>query len=95
MFDGYGEVDIWGSLQNFPTQRLGYCRIDLSDSEALVDFRDMNGLGGLKGKLEDRGDGNVFGTWETADKRLLAIGDRTDGALELEFNFLLGDAPKP
>jgi hypothetical protein len=92
--DGYGEVDIWGSVQSFPTQTLGYCRVDLPDADNLIDFGQMSKIGGLKGKIEDRGDGNVFGTWESADKKLLIIGDRSEGQVEIEYNILLGDAKK-
>jgi hypothetical protein len=90
----FGEVDIWGSVQNFPSQRLGYCRVDFSDTDNLLDFADMAGIKGLSGSIEVRDGGNVYGAWESADKKLLVIGDRTDGAVELEFNLLLGDKPK-
>lgn len=93
-FDGYGEVDIWGALQVFPTQRLGYCRVDFSDPDGLINFGDMAGIGDLAGSTEDRGNGNVFGSWQSADKHILVIADRVDGTVEIEFNFLLGDAPK-
>jgi hypothetical protein len=92
---GYGDVTLWGSLQSFPTQRLGYCRVDFSDTDNVINFEDMGGIGGLTGKLDDRGDGQVYGTWETADKKLLVIADRNDGAVEIEYNFILGDAPAP
>ena len=91
---GLGEVDIWGSVQNFPTQRLGYCRVDFSDSNNVLDFKDMVGVHGLAGSIELRDAGNVYGAWETPDKKLLVIGDRSDGAVELEFNLILGDKPK-
>jgi hypothetical protein len=91
--DGYGEVDIWGSVQTFPTRRLGYCRVDFSDSDNSLDFKAMAGLAGLAGTLDDRGDGNVYGAWESPDKKLLVLGDRTDGAVEIEFNLLPGDGP--
>ena len=91
---GLGEVDIWGSVQNFPTQRLGYCRVDFSDSNNVLDFKDMAGIHGLTGSIEPRDAGNVYGAWETPDKKLLVIGDRSDGAVELEFNLILGDKPK-
>ena len=91
---GLGEVDIWGSVQNFPTQRLGYCRVDFSDSNNTLDFKDMAGVHGLVGSIQARDGGNVYGAWETPDKKLLVIGDRSDGAVELEFNLILGDKPK-
>ena len=92
--DGLGEVDLWGSVQSFPTQRLGYCRIDFSDANSVLDFNDMNGLHGLTGTLQTGAPGNVYGVWETPDKKLLVIGDRSDGAVELEFNLILGDKPQ-
>jgi len=91
---GLGEVDIWGSVQNFPTQRLGYCRVDFSDSNNVLDFKDMAGVHGLTGSIQPRGGGNVYGAWEAPDKKLLVIGDRSDGAVELEFNLILGEKPK-
>jgi len=87
----FGEVDIWGSVQSFPTQRLGYCRVDFSDPDNLLDFAGMAGIKGLTGTIESRDGGNVYGAWESADKKLLVIGDRSDGAVEFEFNLLLGD----
>jgi hypothetical protein len=93
--DGLGEVDIWGSVQSFPTQRLGYCRIDFSDENNLLDFKDMAGLKGLTGATTAGENGDVYGAWEAPDKKLLVIGDRTDGVVELEFNLLLGDKPAP
>jgi hypothetical protein len=92
--DGIGEVDLWGSVQSFPTQRLGYCRVDFSDANNILDFNDMNGLKGLSGTSQTGAEGNVYGVWETPDKKLLVIGDRSDGAVELEFNLILGDKPK-
>ena len=92
--DGYGEVDIWGSLNSYPTQQLGYCRVDFTDTDNLINFADMTKLGGLKGRLEDRGDGNVYGAWEAPDHKLLVIGDRNGGQVEIEFNLLLGDKKK-
>jgi hypothetical protein len=91
---GLGEVDIWGSVQNFPTQRLGYCRVDFSDSNNVLDFKDMAGVHSLTGSIQPRDGGNVYGAWEAPDKKLLVIGDRSDGAVELEFNLILGEKPK-
>ena len=54
----------------------------------------MDENGDLAGSTEDRGNGNVFGSWQSADKHVLVIADRVDGTVEIEFNFLLGDAPK-
>ena len=90
---GYGEVDIWASVQTFPTQRLGYCRIDFADADKALDFTQMNGVGGLSGTAQQTADGNAYGSWESADKKWLVIGDRTEGAVEIEFNLLLGNRP--
>lgn len=90
---GYGEVDIWASVQSFPTQRLGYCRIDFSDANNALDFTQMNGVEGLTGTAQKTADGNAYGSWESADKKWLVIGDRSEGAVEIEFNLLLGTKP--
>lgn len=92
--DGYGEIDVWGSVNTYPTQILGYCRVDFPDADKLINFADVTKLGDLKGRIEDRGDGNVYGAWESGDKRLLVIADRNDGQVELEFNLLLGNKKK-
>ena len=90
---GFGEVDIWASVQTFPTQRLGYCRIDFSDADSALDFSKMSGIGGLTGTAQQTSDGNAYGSWESADKKWLVIGDRSEGAVEIEFNLLLGTKP--
>lgn len=89
----YGEIDLWASVQSFPSQHLGYCRVDFGDTDNVLDFAAMAGVAGLTGSIEPRSEGNVYGAWESADKKLLVIGDRTAGAVELEFNLLPGTAP--
>ncbi len=91
---GYDSTVLWGSVDTYPTQRLGYCRVDFGDSDGHIDFNDMQGLDGLTGSVtKPDANGNVYGVWETADKKLLVIADRTDGQVEIEYNILLG--PKP
>ncbi len=92
-FAGYGSVELWASVETYPSQQLGYCRVDFGDYNNLINFDDLSGMGGLIGKLDDRGDGNVYGAWETPDKKMLVIADRTEGEVEIEFNLLLGDTP--
>ncbi len=87
---GYGSVTLWGSVDTYPTQQLGYCRVDFGDYDNLIDLKDMEGLGGLAGSVTPKGDNDVYGAWETADKKLLVIADRTDGQVEIEYNILLG-----
>jgi hypothetical protein len=89
----YGEIDLWASVQSFPSQHLGYCRVDFGDTDNALDFAAMTGIAGLTGSIEPRAEGNVYGAWESADKKLLVIGDRTAGAVELEFNLLPGSTP--
>lgn len=89
---GYGSVTIWGSVDTYPTQMLGYCRVDFGDYDSNIDLNDLNGLQGLSGAVTGPdSNSNEFGAWETADKKLLVIADRTDGQVEIEFNLLLGD----
>jgi hypothetical protein len=89
---GYGSVTLWGSVDTYPTQMLGYCRVDFGDYDTLVDFNDLTGIQGLTGTVTAAdSNGNVYGAWETADKKLLVIADRTDGQVEIEFNLLLGE----
>lgn len=93
-FAGYGAVELWGSVESYPTQQLGYCRVDFPDYDTLIDFKDMAGIGGLAGTIEDRGEGNVYGIWETADHKVLVIADRSGGEVEIEFNVLIGAKPQ-
>jgi hypothetical protein len=94
MVENFGEIDIWGSVNSFPTQQLGYCRVDFPDADNTINFSDMGKIADLKGRTEDRGDGNIYGTWESSDKKILVIGDRNAGQVEIEYNILLGDKKK-
>ena len=92
---GLGEVDLWGAVYSFPSQRLGYCRVDFSDENNTLNFNDLSGQKGLVGATTPgQNPGDVYGSWESPDKKMLVIGDRTDGVVELEFNLLLGDTAK-
>ena len=85
---GYGSIDVWSSLETFPTQRVGYCRVDFGDIDNLIDFKDMAGLG-FTGTVTDGGNGNTYGSWESADHKTLLAANRTDGQVQMEFNLLL------
>ena len=88
---GYGSVTLWGSIDTYPTQTLGYCRVDFGDYDTLINLADLTGMDGLTGTTTTPDNtGNVYGAWESADKTMLVIADRTDGQVEIEFNFLLG-----
>jgi hypothetical protein len=91
-FEGYGSVEIWGSLESYPTQRLGYCRVDFGDYENTFDFGEIAGIGGLSGTVAEEGANAV---WESADKKLLVIAARYEGSVSIEFNVLVGDTPAP
>lgn len=90
---GYGSVDLWSSLESFPTQRIGYCRLDFGDVDNLLNFNDFTKLG-LNGTIADNGNGNVFGSWESEDHKTLLAANRTDGQVQMEFNLLLPPASK-
>src|SRR3569833_2417955 len=61
--NGLGEVDIWGAVYNNPTQRLGYCRVDFSDPDTILDFNDVAGINGLTGSAKPGDNSDVFGVW--------------------------------
>jgi|GEM_PF-3046519 len=86
---GYGSVDLWSSVESFPSQRLGYCRVDLGDVDNLLDFNDVEKLG-LIGTVTDQGNGNAYGSWESADHKTLLSASRADGQVQIELNVLLG-----
>jgi hypothetical protein len=90
---GYGSVDLWSSLETFPTSRLGYCRLDFGDVDALLNFNDFT-KAGLNGTITDNGNGNVYGSWESADHKTMLAANRTDGQVQMEFNILLPPASK-
>ena len=90
---GYGSVDLWSSRESFPTQRIGYCRLDFGDVDNLLNFNDFTKLG-LNGTITDNGNGNVFGSWESQDHKTLLAANRTDGQVQMEFNLLLPPASK-
>jgi hypothetical protein len=86
---GYGSVDLWSSVESFPSQRLGYCRVDLGDVDNLLDFNDVEKLG-LIGTVTDQGNGNAYGSWESADHKTLLSASRADGQVQIELNVMLG-----
>jgi len=79
---------VWSSLETFPTQRVGYCRVDFGDVDNLIDFKDVASLG-FTGAVTDGGNGNAYGAWESADHKTLLAANRTDGQVQMEFNLLL------
>lgn len=88
---GLGTVELWSSVEQYPSQKLGYCRVDFGDYDNRIDFADMAGLG-LTGTVA--GDGaNLHGAWEDADHKVMVLADRTDGETAIEFNILIGPAP--
>ena len=91
-FEGYGSVEIWGSLETYPTQSLGYCRVDFGDENGSFDLNAIAGIGGLTGSVSESG---ANGVWETADEKLLVIAARFEGSIAIEFNVLVGDTPAP
>jgi hypothetical protein len=91
-FRDFGSVEIWGSLETYPSQSLGYCRVDFSDVDGIFDLNAVTGIGGLTGTV---GNAGANGVWETADKKLLVIAARYEGSLSIEFNVLVGDTPAP
>lgn len=91
-FEGYEEVSLWSSVETYKSQRLGYCRVDFGDPNLAIDFNGFAGIAGLTGSVTDQ-DGYLYGTWEIADGRVMVIGDRRDGVVEIEFNVLIGPVP--
>ena len=91
-FEGLGIVEIWGSLETYPTQTLGYCRVDFADPDGTFGLSEITGLNGLTGTVGENG---LNGVWETADKKLLVIAANYEGTVAIEFNVLVGDTPAP
>ena len=87
-FEGYEEVSLWSSVETYKTQRLGYCRVDFGDPNFAIDFAGMTAIAGLSGTLIDD-EGYIYGSWESPDGRIMVIGDRRDGVVEIEFNVLI------
>lgn len=90
---GFGDVQVWSSLERYASQRLGYCRLDFSDADSRLDFHDLDGFNGLAGTIDDEGENGVYGVWESPDKKLMVIADRAGGDASVEFNLLLPPAP--
>jgi hypothetical protein len=91
-YDGFDQVTLWSSVETYPTQRLGYCSVDFSEVGGTINLNDMSKIGGLAGKVVDN-DAGTYGSWESADHKVLVVASRSDGAVEVEFNLLLGPAP--
>jgi hypothetical protein len=91
-FAGYDDANFRAVTDIFPTQRLGYCSGSLGDRNDKVNLADFGQIGGLKGTTKAQ-DGAVFGTWDTADGKLMVFAGKSDGYVDYEFNILLPPAP--
>jgi hypothetical protein len=91
-FSGYDDANFRAVTDIFPTQRLGYCSGSLGDRNDKVNLADFGQIGGLKGTTTEQ-DGGVFGTWESADGKLMVFAGKSDGYVDYEFNILLPPAP--
>ena len=60
----------------------------IRQSEEAGHGSDMAGLG-FTGTVTDGGNGNTYGSWESADHKTLLAANRTDGQVQMEFNLLL------
>ncbi|HWA18855.1 MAG TPA: hypothetical protein VG757_07635 [Devosia sp.] len=91
-FAGYDDANFRAVTDIFPTQRLGYCSGSLGDRNDKVNLADFGQIGGLKGTTTAE-DGGMFGTWESADGKLMVFAGKSDGYVDYEFNILLPPAP--
>lgn len=95
-FGGIGPVEMWGTVEYYPSMREGYCRMDFSDPDSVVKFDDFNRIPGLTGQQTKIGD-DIYAVWQMgqSDPRLLMIVQRVAGDFQMEINTMLPAAPPP
>ncbi len=64
-YEGVGEAEIWGFMENYPTRKIGFCSFAIVDPQITFDFEAVNGQDALRGEMEREGE-QTFGTWESA-----------------------------
>lgn len=95
-FGGIGPVEMWGTVEYYPTIREGYCRMDFSDPDSLVNFEDFNRIEGLTGQQTKIGE-DIYAVWQmgATDPKLMVIAQRVAGDFQMEINTILPAAPPP
>lgn len=96
-FGGIGPVEMWGTVEYYPSMREGYCRMDFTDNGGLVDFKDFPGaISGLTGQTKLIGD-DIYAAWQIGkdNPTTLVIAQRVSGDVQIEINTILKAAPPP
>jgi hypothetical protein len=94
-FDGIGDVELWGTMENYPAGRLGYCRIDVTlPEDSTLALESISKQPGLTGKITNNDDGN-YGVWSsTSEPQFFAIAQIVGSDFQLEVNAVLPQADK-
>lgn len=61
-YEGVGNADLWGFLEEYIGNTIGYCSITIADPEITFDLLPINDLDHIVGEIEHEGE-SVFGTW--------------------------------
>lgn len=95
-FGGVGPVEMWGTVDFYPQIREGYCRMDLTDADNLIDFADFKQISGLDGKVTNIG-GDTYAAWQigSGTPKVMITAQRVAGDFQMEINTILPPAPPP
>ncbi len=63
-YDGVGEVEIWGYLENYPGYDIGYCAYTIADPQLKISLAPVNALEGFDGEIEVEG-AQSYGAWRS------------------------------
>jgi hypothetical protein len=95
-FGGIGAVELWGTVEYYPGMREGYCRVDFTDTDNIVNFSDFNAIAGLTGQVKAIG-GDTYAAWQIGsdEPKVVLLAQRVGGDFQLEINTILPAAQPP
>ncbi|MEO5808045.1 hypothetical protein [Devosia sp.] len=83
--EGVGDVTLFGLVETYPGQTLGYCRMDVQSPAANLGVLTLNDLPRLSGAVQAV-DGGEYGTWQGAEtgRDYLLLASQTADAFALQ-----------
>lgn len=66
-YDGVGNAEIWGFIEDYPGYQMGYCSLTIPSPEGIFDLSPIDGIEGLVGELILEGE-QSYGAWRNKDE---------------------------
>ncbi len=62
IYEGVGEVEIWGFIEDYPGYKMGYCSFTIDEPGVVFDLSPLQEINGLVGELQSEGE-QSYGAW--------------------------------